>query len=145
MMRLGHYTARRALTQSLASIRPASSPSSISISQLAAFSTCNARQHSKSPAVRQEQSQTTPPSSSPIAYQSFRPDPNRRPVILLYREMIDDRNKTVSWILQGKHFYSRKWFEGCTLSSNNSFVLPTQSCTPSRKVHYRLDSGVSMR
>src|SRR5205085_317949 len=82
MMRVGSSTARRALIQTLPLTRSASSPSSITISQLAAFSTCNVHRHSNSPSVRQEHQQTTPPSSAPIAYQSFRPDPNRRPVSL---------------------------------------------------------------
>src|SRR5579859_6991048 len=140
MMRVGSSTVRRALIQALPSTRSASSPSSITVSQLAAFSTCNVHRLSNSPSVRQEHQQTTPPSSAPIAYQSFRPDPNRRPVCLSRETWFDGRNKIVFLMLQGKHFYLRKWLEGCMLSSNNSSVLPTQSCIPLRKVHYRLDS-----
>jgi hypothetical protein len=77
MMRLGYSSARRALTQVMHTTRPTSQSKVIRIN---AFSTCTAHQHSKSPAVRQEQQQSSSPSAAPT-YQSFRPDPKREPVL----------------------------------------------------------------
>ena len=66
--------------------------------------------------------------------------------ISLCRQWLTDRrNKTVFSTSPEKHFYSPKWLEGCTLSWNNSSVLPIPSCTLLKKVRCRLGSGVNMR
>jgi hypothetical protein len=70
MMRLGHCTARRALTQAMYTIRATQSIG------IGTFSTCSVHRHA-TPPVRQEHAQQSPPST----YQSYRPDPKRQPVI----------------------------------------------------------------
>lgn len=77
MMRLGHSTARRAVTQAVYTARPTSASQLI---RIGTFSTCTAHQHAKSPAVRQEQQQQSSSPSVSQSYQSFRPDPKRAPV-----------------------------------------------------------------
>jgi hypothetical protein len=92
MMHLGCRTARQAMNQA---VRRTQSIQQNNILKVAAFSSSASHRHRKTPTFYQEQQQSpSPATSSPATspYQSFRPDPDRKPVFsILPKLTIENR------------------------------------------------------